>query len=90
MDELESIILRLNLFQAGILFAMIMESEHRDGPLKSVYEQLIDIKKQIENKAGVEKELLPNGLLKITHRDGIVIIRPPQEWEFREKDGNGR
>ena len=73
--------IRLNPFQSGILFAMIMESEHKDGPLKSVYEQLIDIKKQIEYEAGVEKELLPNGLLKITDRDGNTIIRPPMKWE---------
>lgn len=73
--------IRLNYFQSGILMGMIMESEHKDRHLKSVYEQLIDIKKQVEHDAGVEKELLPNGLLKITDRDGTIIIRPPQEWE---------
>lgn len=73
--------IRLDYFQTGILFGMIMESEHRNGPLKSVYEQLIEIKKQVEKADGVEKELLPNGLLRITDRDGITIIRPPQEWE---------
>ncbi len=73
--------IRLNYFQSGILMAMIMKSEHKDGPLKSVYEQLIEIKKQIEKEVGVEKELLPSGLLKITDRDGNTIIRPPHEWE---------
>ena len=73
--------IRLNPFQAGILMAMIMESEHKEGPLKNVYEQLIVIKRQIEKEVGVEKELLPSGLLKITDRDGNTIIRPPQEWE---------
>ena len=82
MSELESnIIIRLNPFQSGILMAMIIESEHKDGPLKNVYEQLIEIKEQIEKEAGVEKELLPNGLLKITDRGGNIIIRPPMEWE---------
>lgn len=73
--------IRLDYFQTGILFGMIMESEHRNGSLKSVYEQLIDIKKQVEKADGVEKELLPDGLLRITDRAGNVIIRPPQEWE---------
>ena len=87
MSELENnIIIRLNPFQSGILMAMIMESEHKDGPLKNVYEQLIEIKKQIEKEVGVEKELLPNGLLKITDRAGNIIIRSPQEWErFKNK-----
>ncbi len=78
---MSEIAIRLNYFQSGILFGMIMKSEHRDGPLKSVYDQLIEIKKQVEKSEGVEKELLPNGLLKITDRGGTVIIRPPQEWE---------
>ncbi len=87
MSELESnIILRLNPFQCGFLMAMIMESEYKNGHLKSVYEQLIEIKRQIEKEVGVEKELLPSGLLKITDRAGNIIIRSPQEWEgFADK-----
>ncbi|MBA7595658.1 hypothetical protein ES703_02623 [subsurface metagenome] len=82
MSGLEkNIIIRLNSFQSGILMAMIMESDYKKGSLKSVYEQLIEIKKQIEKEVGVKKELLPNGLLKITDRDGNIIIRPPMEWE---------
>ncbi|NVM23965.1 MAG: hypothetical protein HWN68_19575 [Desulfobacterales bacterium] len=76
-----NIIIRLNTFQSGILMAVIMESEHKDGPLKNVYEQLIEIKKQLEKEAGVEKELLPNGLLKLTDKDGNTIVRPPMDWE---------
>lgn len=73
--------IRLNYFQGGILFGMILENEHRDTHLKSVYEQLIEIRKQIEKNDGVKKELLPNGLLRITDSSGFVITRPPQEWE---------
>ncbi len=78
--------IRLSYFQSGILMAMIMESEYKDGHLAGVYEQLIEIKRQIEKEVGVEKELLPSGLLKITDRAGNIIIRSPQEWEgFADK-----
>ena len=73
--------IRLNYLQGGIIFGFILDSEHRDTYLKSVYEQFIEIKKQIEKEGGVEKELLPNGLLRITDSGGTVIIRPPQDWE---------
>ncbi len=79
--------IRLDYFQTGILFGMIMESDHRNGSLKSVYEQLIEIKKQVEKADGVEKELLPDGLLRITDRAGTTIIRPPQEWEGLDIQG---
>jgi len=87
VSGLESnIILRLNPFQCGLLMAMIMESEYKDGHLAGVYEQLIEIKRQIEKEVGVEKELLPSGLLKITDRAGNIIIRAPQDWEgFADK-----
>ena len=49
--------------------------------LKPVYEQLIALKKQAEEEAGVKKEVLPGGVLKITDRDGTVIIREPYPFE---------
>jgi len=49
--------------------------------LKPVWEQLIAFKKQVEEEAGVKKEVLPGGMLKITDKDGNVIIREPYPFE---------
>ena len=84
-------VLRLNIFEAGVLSVLIHESKHSNGALKEVYKQLQDFRRQIEEAAGVQKELLPNGLLKLTSADGFTIIRPPYDGEndliFREGEG---
>lgn len=85
MSEDRPICLRLSYFEAGILSGIIGSHPDRDGTLRDVFEQLIDIKKQIEVAAGVTKELLPNGLLKIADTNGNVIIRVPHDWELGEK-----
>ncbi|GAI02025.1 unnamed protein product [marine sediment metagenome] len=41
----------------------------------------VALKKQVEEEAGVKKEVIPGGRLKITDRDGNVIIREPYPWE---------
>ncbi len=73
-------VLRLNIFEASILTLIIHHSKF-SNELKEVYKQLLDFQKQIEKAAGIRKELLPNGLLKLTSSDGVTIIRPPYEWE---------
>jgi len=74
-------VLRLNIFEVGVLTALISRSEHSKGSLKQVLKQLQDFYRQIQEEAGVKKELLSNGLLKMTSADGVTIIRPPYEWE---------
>ncbi|GAJ18841.1 unnamed protein product [marine sediment metagenome] len=49
--------------------------------LKPVYEQLIALKKQFEEEAGVKKEIISGGMLRITDKDGNVIIRAPYPYE---------
>lgn len=59
-----------------------MQSDDRNQrALKPVWEQLIAFKKQAEEEAGVKKEVLPGGMLKITDKDGNVIIREPYPFE---------
>ena len=72
-----------------MLFAMIHESEHSKGTLKEVYKQLLGFRRQIEEAAGMQKELLPNGLLKLTSASGFTIIRPPYGWEKELTFGEG-
>ncbi|GAI62635.1 unnamed protein product [marine sediment metagenome] len=74
--------IKFNALEGGVLNGLIMQSDDRSQLLlKPVLDQLIDIKKQIELDAGVKKEVILGGLLKITDRDGIVIIREPFPWE---------
>lgn len=75
--------LSVNAFEAGVLHGIIMQQEEHQRPLLSrVERQLVDLKKQIEQELGVKKEILPGGKLRITDRDGNVIIREPYPWEI--------
>lgn len=74
--------IKLNSFELGVLTGVIMQLDERNQrSLKPVWEQLITLKKQFEEEAGVKKEVLPGGKIRITDRDGTVIIREPMPWE---------
>jgi len=70
-------VVRLNALEAGILLAVTYDV----SALKDVFKQLLDLKEQVDRECGVTKELLPNGLLKVTNEDGQIITRPPFPWE---------
>ena len=75
--------IKLNGFEIGVLTAVIMQlDDRRRQALKGVWEQLITLKKQAEEEAGVKKEILPGGMLKLTDKDGNVIIRAPYPFEI--------
>ena len=74
--------IKLNSFEVGVLTMVIMQLDDRkQRTLKPVYEQLIALKKQIEEEAGVKKEIIPGGMLKLTDKHGNVIIREPYPFE---------
>lgn len=74
--------IKLNSFESGILLGAIMQMEDRNRQaLNHVWEQLVAFKRQAEREAGVKKEVLPGGMLKITDKDGNVIIRQPYPYE---------
>jgi len=74
--------INLNAFECGVLKGVIMQLDDRKRQaLKNVWEQLIALKKKMEEEAGVRKEIIPGGMLKITDRDGNVIIRVPYPFE---------
>lgn len=74
--------LKLNGVECGALMAVIMQLEDRKRQaLSGVWEQLVQLKRQAEEEAGVKKEVLPGGMLRITDRDGNVIIRAPYPYE---------
>lgn len=74
--------IKFNGYELGVLTSVILGLDDRARQLlKPVWEQLIALKKQLEEEAGVKKEVLPGGMLKITDTDGNVIIREPYPWE---------
>ncbi|MBA7666562.1 hypothetical protein ES703_74643 [subsurface metagenome] len=74
--------IKFNGFELGVLTGVIMQSDDRSQrALKPVWEQLMALKKQFEEETGVTKEIIPGGMLRITDRDGNVIIRAPYPWE---------
>jgi len=81
MDIIEYSI-KVNSFEMGILVGVISELDDRQKQaLKPVWEQLIALKKQFEEEAGVKKEIIPGGLLKLSDKFGNTIIREPYSWE---------
>lgn len=73
-------VVRLNVFEAGVLMGMI----HDVAALEEIFKQLLALKEQVDRECGVTKELLPNGLLRLTNEDGQTVTRPPFPWEQQE------
>ncbi|MBA7714940.1 hypothetical protein ES703_123973 [subsurface metagenome] len=73
--------LKADALTCGMLFGLI-EKEGVQADMEDIYNQLVAIKKQVEEEAGVVKEILPGGMLKSTDRDGNTIIRPPYSFEI--------
>lgn len=72
--------LQADILTCGMLFGLI-EKEGIQADMRDLWDQLVSIKKQIEEEDGVVKEILPGGMLKISDRDGNTIIRPPYSFE---------
>jgi len=82
MLEMKESTIKVNGFECGVLFALIMQApDHSRRSLDNVWKQLVTLKKQAEEEAGVTKEMLPGGMIRITDKDGTVIIRQPFPYE---------
>ncbi|GAH85536.1 unnamed protein product, partial [marine sediment metagenome] len=76
-------LLKADGLQCGVLMGLIMQAlPQTQCLLHSVWEQLVALKKSAEEDAGVKKEILPGGMLKITDKDGTRIIREPYPYEI--------
>lgn len=75
--------INLNPFESAYLLTFIYRTKNdRDtNILKNVIEQLQQIGWKIKEEAGVKVEKLPNGYVKLTDKDGNIVIRKPYEWE---------
>ncbi len=75
--------LKVNAFEGGCLMGLIMQAEEdrTRSALDDVWKQLVALKKAAEKEAGVTKEILPGGMIRIKDKDGTVIIRQPFPYE---------
>ena len=75
--------IKLNSFECGVLMGVIMQLDAKQRQaLSGVWEQLVQLKKKAEEEAGVKKEIIPGGLLKLTDKYGNEIIREPYPFEI--------
>ncbi len=51
------------------------------GDSAGLTQKLAALKKAAEEEAGVTKEILPGGMIRIKDRDGNVVIRAPLPYE---------
>ena len=82
MAELKEFTITVNSFESGVLMGLVMQAEDRvKTSLNRVWQQLVAMKKEIEEEEGVRKEVIEGGLLRITDKDGNTIIRAPYPFE---------
>jgi len=75
--------IKLNGLECGVLMGVIMQLDAKQRQaLSGGWEQLVQLKKKAEEEAGVKKEIIPGGMLRITDKDGTVIIREPYPFEI--------
>jgi len=74
--------IEMGAMECGALYGLILQSNPSEHTiLNNVLKQLTAIKLTVEKEAGVTKELLPGGLLRLTDKDGHIIVRPPFPYE---------
>ena len=74
--------IKVDGFQCGALMALVtMANPQTRQLLDSVWKQLVAGKKSAEEDAGVKKEILPGGMIRISDKDGNVTIRQPFPYE---------
>jgi hypothetical protein len=73
--------LQLTIYEGGVLMGVIGTlDEHRREALKEVFAQLLKIRTAIRERDGVKERDLGNGMIELTDKDGLKIIRPKDPW----------
>jgi len=74
--------IEIDAMEGGVLYGLLLEAKEKGRrALKDVEKQLVAIKLEMEEAAGVTKEVLPGGRLRLTDKNGIIIERPPYPYE---------
>lgn len=74
----------INTYQAGMLMGMLEAQGKQHGPMETIWQQLIAIKKKVDSDAGVVKTILPGGMVRLLDDQGTTIVRPAMEWELKQ------
>lgn len=78
-EELQRYNITINAWELGVIGAAIVTTDSVEK-IPNLWKQLMELRKSIEAADGVTKEFLPNGYVKMTNRDGLIIMRPRQQW----------
>lgn len=74
--------IEVGALQCGVLYGLILEANETGRRiLKDVEKQLVTLKLKAEEAAGVTKEILPGGMLRLTDKAGFIIERAPYPYE---------
>ena len=74
--------IEVDALQCGSLYGLMIQEEPSGHTVfDSVVKQLVAIKLELEKEAGVTKEILPGGMIRLTDKDGTIIVRPPFPYE---------
>ena len=83
-DDLELYNITINAWEMGIIMGAVMQMGCKEK-IPRLWKMMIELKKSIEAESGVEKEFLPDGRVRLTHSDGVVITRQRFPWDVPDE-----
>ena len=83
-DELPLYPITINAWEAGIVMISIMRCQNEES-IPRFWRMMVEVKKSIEAESGVVKEFLPDGRVRLTHSDGVVITRQRFPWDVPDE-----
>lgn len=83
-DELPLYPITINAWEMGIIMGALMRLESEEN-LPRFWKMMVELKKSIEAETGVVKEFLPDGRVRLTHSDGVVITRQRFPWDVPDE-----
>ena len=83
-DELPLYTITINAWEMGVVMMSVMLQKNEES-IPRLWKLMIELKKSIEAGNGVVKEFLPDGRVKLTDCDGVVITRPRFPWDIPDE-----
>ena len=83
-DDLELYNITINAWEMGIIMGAVMQTGCEEK-IPRLWKLMIELKKSIEAGDGVVKKFLPDGMIRLTDCDGVVITRPRFPWEIPDE-----
>lgn len=83
-DKLSLYPITINAWELGIVMISIMRIGCEED-IPRFWKMMVELKKSIEAESGVVKEFLPDGRVRLTHSDGVVITRQRFPWDVPDE-----